>query len=166
MASAGRILIIPKGNYNAETEYEMLDLVSHNGTSWLAKKTAVGIEPSDANSEYWHNMLDFDPGSADISNVGDGTVKGAIANLEIKKANGGFIKFTQNPEGKDYIIHTFDMPNRNDVIFFGDTIGTDVIFVSGVSVTAYTPDSVTVKFLLNQAFTGNVIFMAGYIQGE
>lgn len=166
MASAGRILIMPKGNYNAETEYEMLDLVCHNGTSWLAKKAVKGIEPSEANNEYWHCMLDFDPGSADISKVGDGTVKGAIAKLEERKANGGFIRFTQNPEGKDYIIHTFDMPNKNDIIFFGDTIGTDVIFVSGVSVTAYTSNSVTVKFLLNKAFTGDVIFIAGYIQGK
>jgi hypothetical protein len=56
MASAGRILIMPKGNYNAETQYEMLDLVYHNGTSWLAKKTAVGIEPSEASGEYWHKL--------------------------------------------------------------------------------------------------------------
>ena len=47
MASAGRILIMPKGNYNADTQYEMLDLVYHNGTSWLAKKTTKGIEPSE-----------------------------------------------------------------------------------------------------------------------
>ena len=60
MASAGRILIMPKGDYNAETQYEMLDLVYHNGTSWLAKKTAVGIEPSEANKEYWQNMFDID----------------------------------------------------------------------------------------------------------
>ena len=58
MASAGRILIIPKGNYNAETEYEMLDLVSHSGASWLAKKIAKGIEPSDANAEYWFKMCE------------------------------------------------------------------------------------------------------------
>lgn len=60
MASAGRILIMPKGNYNAETEYEMLDLVSLNGKTWLAKKNVVGIEPSDANSEYWHDLVDID----------------------------------------------------------------------------------------------------------
>ena len=59
MASAGRILIMPKGDYNAETEYEMLDLVSHNGTSWLAKKTVKGIEPKTANKEYWHCLADF-----------------------------------------------------------------------------------------------------------
>lgn len=60
MASAGRILIMPKGTYNASTTYKMLDMVYHNGTSWLAKKTATGIEPSDANSEYWHSMFDLD----------------------------------------------------------------------------------------------------------
>jgi len=59
MASAGRILIMPKGTYNANTTYEMLDLVYYNGTSWLAKKTATGIEPSNANSEYWQQMSDF-----------------------------------------------------------------------------------------------------------
>ena len=58
MASAGRILIMPKGNYDSSATYEMLDLVKHNGTSWLAKKTAKGIEPSEANNEYWHDLFD------------------------------------------------------------------------------------------------------------
>lgn len=58
MASAGRILILPKGNYNAETQYEMLDLVFHNGTSWLAKKDVSGIEPSNEGEgeNYWFMM--------------------------------------------------------------------------------------------------------------
>ena len=56
MASAGRILIMPKGNYDANTEYEMLDLVFHGGASWVAKKNAKGIEPSLANEEYWMLM--------------------------------------------------------------------------------------------------------------
>ena len=56
MASAGRILIMPKGNYDANTEYEMLDLVFHGGASWVAKKNAKGIEPSVANEEYWMLM--------------------------------------------------------------------------------------------------------------
>lgn len=58
MASAGRILIIPKGEWNEEKEYEMLDLVFHNGTSWLAKKYVKGIEPSADNAEYWFMMVD------------------------------------------------------------------------------------------------------------
>lgn len=58
MASAGRILIMPKGDWNAETTYEMLDLVFHNGTSWLAKKDVVGIEPSEEHTEYWFKMCE------------------------------------------------------------------------------------------------------------
>jgi hypothetical protein len=51
MAIAGRVLIMPKGAYDASLQYEMLDMVSHNGATWLAKKTEVGIKPSDANQE-------------------------------------------------------------------------------------------------------------------
>ena len=58
MTSAGRILIIPKGNYDSSVTYEMLDLVFHSGASWVAKKTAKGIEPSDANAEYWMKMCE------------------------------------------------------------------------------------------------------------
>lgn len=58
MASAGRILIIPRGDWNDASTYEMLDLVRHNGTSWLAKKEVVGIEPTIENNEYWQNVFD------------------------------------------------------------------------------------------------------------
>lgn len=60
MTSAGRILIMPKGNYDESVTYEMLDLVYYNGKSWLAKKTTIGIEPSEANSEHWQDMFGLD----------------------------------------------------------------------------------------------------------
>lgn len=65
MASAGRILIIPKGAYDSTASYENLDLVFHNGTSWLAKKVVTGIEPTTENSEYWHKLCD----STDLTEV-------------------------------------------------------------------------------------------------
>lgn len=55
MATAGRILIIPKGEYDASAKYEMLDLVNYSGIPYLAKKTSVGIAPT--NEEYWHPMI-------------------------------------------------------------------------------------------------------------
>ena len=58
MPTAGRILIILKGDWNSDTQYEMLDLVKHNGTSWLAKKESIGIEPSNENAEYWQNVFE------------------------------------------------------------------------------------------------------------
>ncbi len=57
MATAGRILIMPKGPYDASATYEMLDMVSHEGATWLAKKTSVGIAPSDSVSDYWFKMV-------------------------------------------------------------------------------------------------------------
>lgn len=65
MASAGRILIMPKGDWNAETTYEMLDLVFHSGASWVAKKNVVGIAPSDASVEHWMKMCE----SVDLTEI-------------------------------------------------------------------------------------------------
>lgn len=56
MDSVGRILILPKGAWNKNTEYEMLDLVYYGGTSWLAKKSSKGIAPVDG--EYWQKLFD------------------------------------------------------------------------------------------------------------
>lgn len=78
MASAGRILIMPKGNYDASNTYEMLDLVYYNGTSWVAKKTVVGIEPSTDNNEYWHKLCE----SVDLTEI-----EGRIAALESQLVN-------------------------------------------------------------------------------
>ena len=78
MASAGRILIMPKGNYDASATYEALDMVSHNGKSWLAKKTAKGIEPSAANSEHWHDLITVTPENIGALRVSGGTLTGNI----------------------------------------------------------------------------------------
>ena len=50
----GRILIIPKGDYNSETTYEMLDLVFYNNESWLCKKESKGNQPVEG--EYWYKF--------------------------------------------------------------------------------------------------------------
>lgn len=56
MQSAGRILLMPKGDYSADTTYTMLDLVNHNEASWVCKKDCTGQEPSDSNTEYWQRF--------------------------------------------------------------------------------------------------------------
>ena len=66
MATAGRILIIPKGNWDATTTYEHLDLVTHDNRPWLAKKASVGIAPSDANAEYWHDLFGVTLTASDV----------------------------------------------------------------------------------------------------
>ena len=78
MASAGRILIMPKGNYNANTTYEMLDMVFHNGTSWLAKTTIVGIEPSEANGEHWHKVINLEDVLSNYLHLDGGNMRGQL----------------------------------------------------------------------------------------
>lgn len=140
MASAGRILIMPKGDYNADTEYERLDLVYHNGTSWIAKKTSKGIEPSNANSEYWQMMFGFDG---------------------MAKANGGTTQFTANPNGNDYVEHTFNLPGTSR--FYINTVGGDSLYVVGVIITGTSTNDVTVRVMLNKPTNEDVEFVVGYI---
>lgn len=244
MASAGRILIMPKGEWNTETQYEMLDLVGHNGKVWLAKKEAVGIEPSINTAEHWMDVIDLtkinlndvkilstDGGRQSmvkgnqffISN-GRGRLyhsespnvatmilqsndsedefdKNASAwdirrdipldtrygliewdengnsiryslfgthNLDLlnshiqHKANGGTISFTANPNGNDYVIHTFNIENQNDIMFFANTIATDDVYVTGINIRNYQPNSVEVRFALSKPYSSDIIFMVAY----
>lgn len=52
MVSAGRVLIIPKGAWNTTDTYSMLDLVSYNGSSYVAK-TSVPANTLPTNTSYW-----------------------------------------------------------------------------------------------------------------
>ena len=56
MQEAGRILLMPKGDYSASATHEMLDLVNHNDASWVCKKECTGQEPSDSNTEFWQRF--------------------------------------------------------------------------------------------------------------
>lgn len=101
MVSAGRILTLPKGDWNNTTMYNMLDLVSYNGITWLCKRQCVGITPSVEQVEYWQQFGSAAP-IASTSVAGlvmpDGTTitidptTGAIA-VPIAKTNGvGLVK--------------------------------------------------------------------------
>lgn len=68
--SAGRILIIPRGDWDNQEEYKMLDLVRHGRTIYLAKKTSTNIEPgTDNNEEYWFKF--YEP-SGDLDDKANG----------------------------------------------------------------------------------------------
>lgn len=54
MVNAGRILIIPKGDWSSLVSYDMLDLVSQNGIAYIARQASVGVNPStDSQYTYW-----------------------------------------------------------------------------------------------------------------
>lgn len=47
----GRVSIILKGEYNSTTNYQKLDIVSYNGSSYACLQDCVGVLPTDTN--YW-----------------------------------------------------------------------------------------------------------------
>ena len=65
-ASAGRVLIIPRGDYNSATTYNMLDMVFYSGKSYICKQTSTGNDPT--NTVYWQIMID---GASEFSALSD-----------------------------------------------------------------------------------------------
>lgn len=48
----GKIMVTPRGDYQDYVEYDRLDLVAYQGSSYIALKPVEGITPSD-DGEYW-----------------------------------------------------------------------------------------------------------------
>ena len=142
MASAGRILIIPKGDYNAETEYEMLDLVKHNGTSWLAKKTCKGIEPSEANAEYWHKFVDLDWDADSIGAIKRSGYQYYDGNVDELKVAGTYHVVTPN----DKVTGTLPMPDGYwyTINVFADGTGS-VVQIWVVATASGTPSRIFIR---------------------
>lgn len=82
-ASAGRVLLIPKGDWNANTTYTGLDWVRHNGAAWVCKNTCTNIEPTLENADNWQIMArDGDMVTADTAMSDSST--NAVQNKVIK----------------------------------------------------------------------------------
>ena len=94
MAIAGRVLLMPKGAYDASVTYEMLDMVSYDGVTWVARKASVGITPSADNAEYWFAMVgvsseDFEAFKKDVLDSVNESIRESEAstNEKIKDVN-------------------------------------------------------------------------------
>lgn len=56
MAIAGRVAIVPKGDWSANATYKRLDAVTHNNTLYFAKKE-VPAGTATSNTEYWSKSI-------------------------------------------------------------------------------------------------------------
>ena len=97
MANAGRVAIVPKGDWSAAVEYKRLDAVAYNNTLYIAKKAVpAGTLPTD--TEYWMKCVVGGAGS--IATTEDaGTVK-AGADIGVDKTGEMILKtdFTAQEE--------------------------------------------------------------------
>lgn len=85
MAIAGRVAIVPKGEWNSSISYEKLDVVSYNNALYMAKKPSVGQVPADG--EYWMlcvQSIDY----SEFEKIINGTTTVGIADKAINDKNG------------------------------------------------------------------------------
>lgn len=70
-ASAGRVMIIPKGEYVSTETYQILDLVKDGSSAYIAKKTSKNVKPSnDTTQTYWMRITEA-PESVEAQTVID-----------------------------------------------------------------------------------------------
>lgn len=111
MAIAGRVAIVPKGDWSAETEYKRLDEVTYNNTMFIAKK-AVPKGTLPTNAEYWSKSIVG--GASAIATTEDaGVVKPDGKSMSVDES--GTLKV--NIDGA-----TLTMDQVNNVIKLADTL--------------------------------------------
>ena len=110
MAIAGRVAIVPKGDWSAETEYKRLDEVTYNNTMFIAKK-AVPKGTLPTNAEYWSKSIVG--GASAIATKGDAGIVKPADGLSI--AEDGTLKVSIDGT-------TLTMDQVNNVIKLADTL--------------------------------------------
>ena len=119
-ASAGRVLLIPKGDWNAEATYTGLDWVRHNGAAWVCKNTCTNVEPTEENSNNWQIMArDGDGVTADTA-MSD-TSTNAVQNKVVKSYvdNNAIFKYSTKNE-YDTAVANNEIPDGATVIKYYD----------------------------------------------
>lgn len=110
MAVAGRVAIVPKGEWSADVTYKRLDAVTHNNTLYFAKKE-VPAGTATSNTEYWSKSIVGGAGGVATADEA-GVVKPADG---LAVAEDGTLKV--NIDGT-----TLTMDQVNNVIKLADTL--------------------------------------------
>lgn len=91
-ASAGRVLLIPKGEYDSSVTYTMLDMVRYNNVTYVCKKTTTGNAPDPAGDNEWWQFLVR--GSSVIGVKGNAESTYRDGNVNITPADIGILPFS------------------------------------------------------------------------
>lgn len=107
MVSAGRILLMPRGAFDANVQYDILDLVSYNGSSYIALGPTIGNLPTDTTkwmlSAYGGNAANVAGNFAVIETTDIATVTHYEGTLFVDE-NSQFVKATQTINIGDSIV--------------------------------------------------------------
>lgn len=132
MADAGKIMIMPKGAYDASASYEVLDLVTHMGNVWVAKRNVTGVEPSEANSADWFLMADL----ANYLPLSGGTVKDG-SRTPLRVSNSVASKVAIAYFNNDTLLAEIGV-NVNKPFFRKDGVETDILHTGNKPSGSYT----------------------------
>lgn len=110
MAVAGRVAIVPKGEWSANATYKRLDAVTHNNTLYFAKKE-VPAGTATSNTEYWSKSIVG--GASAIATTEDAGVVKPADGLTV--AEDGTLKVSIDGT-------TLTMDQVNNVIKLADTL--------------------------------------------
>lgn len=111
MAIAGRVAIVPKGDWSADATYKRLDAVTYNNTLYFAKKD-VPAGTVTGNTEYWSRSI-VGGGAGGVATADEAGVVKPADGLTI--AEDGTLKV--NIDGT-----TLTMDQVNNVIKLADTL--------------------------------------------
>lgn len=76
-AVAGRILLMPKGDYNANTVYNSLDWVRHNNAAWVCNTDNTQNVPPSTSSPNW-NLLAADSAMSNLGDLNDVSISSEV----------------------------------------------------------------------------------------
>lgn len=134
-ASAGKVMPRPMGDYDALTEYKILDIVTYNDRPYMAKQTTQGNLPT--NTTYWMLMLDF---PTEVDNVPTQNSNNLVKSGGVYSAVAGKMEA--------------DGSNANDVVIGG----TDYNNPLQVAIAKSAGDNQTVTLTRTQTTENNAIF--------
>lgn len=146
MANAGRVAIVPKGDWSAAVEYKRLDAVAYNNTLYIAKKAVpAGTLPTD--TEYWMKCVVGGAGS--IATTEDaGTVK---AGADIGVSSTGEMTLKTDFTAQEELAELTGTEDRKT--FFGKIAKAVSSLISHISLSATTEKAGHIKLSNSSAVT-------------
>ena len=116
-ASAGRVLLIPKGDWNSNTTYTGLDWVRHNGAAWVCKNTCTGVEPTLENADNWQMMArdgDFVTADTAMSDTSTNAVQNKVVKSYVDNSIAGISDMTGATATQNGSHGFVPAPNKGD----------------------------------------------------
>lgn len=146
MANAGRVAIVPKGDWSAAVEYKRLDAVAYNNTLYVAKK-AVPAGTVTTSTEYW--MKCVVGGAGAIATEADAGIVKAGEDIGVDSTGEMSLK-TDFTEQTDLAVLT---GNEDRQTFFGKIAKAVSSLISHISLSATADKAGHVKLSNSSAVT-------------